>query len=81
MTTARFSRNRRVERLLQALVKQLGWQPTFSKHIKFHSPCGRYMLTVAISPSDHRFERNLIRDLRHKGVDVDSLERGKKCIG
>jgi hypothetical protein len=53
-----------MRRVCEQLVRE-GWLPSSNKHVKLKSPCGRVMITVPVSPSDHRAFFNWRRQLRH----------------
>ena len=47
---------------LKQLVQQLeaaGWRITQGRHVKAYCPCGHHLLVMALTPGDHRSDKNL----------------------
>jgi hypothetical protein len=58
----KFCRNRAIDELVAGLVRE-GCRFTQNRHIKLTAPNGQ-VVTLPSSPSDHRAEKNAVRDVR-----------------
>lgn len=62
-TVMRFHLDRDLNKLIGEYVRK-GWTYRQGRHGKLRTPDGRYFVTIACTPSDHRSLLNIRRDLR-----------------
>jgi predicted acylesterase/phospholipase RssA len=58
-----YCRNQNINKLIVEFVGK-GWTYSQGRHGKLRAPNGRYFVTIACTPSDHRSFLNVKRDLR-----------------
>lgn len=57
---------------IMAEVQRQGWRVVRDGggHYKFYSPCGKHIVVVAVSPSDHRAVKNIRARFRRAGAKL-----------
>ena len=66
----RYSTSDAINRIVKGLIKNDWTLVRCNRHPRLQSPDGRTTLTVPMTPSDHRAEKNWIHQLRRQGVEV-----------